>query len=150
MCFMMVLTFMMFWAPLQFLNVYRFYDENISYSKHFGDLFFVCHIIAVSRSFVNPIIYAWTNIRFRHGLKYFICCYCFDVNKEHLKQSAATNRNQTSEYAKPSFHFKSKHVDENSKRPSKTFIELESPMCTRHGSSSKNITVKGNITTYTF
>jgi len=153
MCFMMVLTFMMFWAPLQFLNVYRFYDENISYSRHFGDLFFVCHIIAVSRSFVNPIIYAWTNIRFRHGLKYFVFCYCFDKNKKHLKESTTntTIRNRTSEciQLKPSLHFKSKHLDESSKCVSKTFIEAESPISMRHG-SSKNKIVKGNITTYTF
>jgi hypothetical protein len=155
MCFMMVATFMMFWAPLHFLNVYRFYDETIAYSKHFGDLFFVCHIIAVSRSFVNPIIYAWTNIRFRHGLKYFVCCYCFDENKKHLKESMTTTRQHTSEcvHLKPSLHFKSRHLDENSrnsKHASKTFVEAESPFSIRRGSPSKKASVKENITTYVF
>jgi hypothetical protein len=76
MCFVMVLTFMIFWAPLHFLNVYRFYDDSLSYAKYFGDLFFVCHLLAVSRSFVNPFIYAWTSRKFRSSFKYFICCYC--------------------------------------------------------------------------
>ena len=87
---MMVLTFMIFWAPLHFLNVYRFYDEKIAYSKYFGDIFFVCHILAVSRSFVNPIIYAWTNSRFRDGLKYFLCCDCFHESKKHLNFSKSS------------------------------------------------------------
>lgn len=90
MCFMMVLTFMIFWAPLHFLNVYRFYDENIAYSKYFGDLFFVCHLLAVSRSFVNPFIYAWINTKFRHGLKYFLCCWCLS-EKKYLSNLAYQN-----------------------------------------------------------
>jgi hypothetical protein len=80
----MVLTFMIFWAPLHFLNVYRFYDKNIAANRHFGDLFFVCHILAVSRSFVNPFIYAWTNLKFRNGFKYFLLCYCLSEKNKNL------------------------------------------------------------------
>ena len=83
----MVLTFMVFWTPLHFLNVYRFYDERIGYSRYFSDLFFVCHILAVSRSFVNPFIYAWTNSKFRKGFVYFSCCYCF--GGEHRQQQCS-------------------------------------------------------------
>ncbi|CAF0720508.1 unnamed protein product [Brachionus calyciflorus] len=81
MCFMMVLTFMILWAPLHIFNVYRFYDQSIQYSKYIGDIFFVCHILAVSRSFINPFIYAWINPKFRHGLKYYLLCYCFNKNE---------------------------------------------------------------------
>ena len=153
MCFMMVLTFMMFWAPLHFLNVYRFYDETIAYSKYFGDLFFVCHIIAVSRSFVNPIIYAWTNIRFREGLKYFMRCYCFDKTKKTLNESQS--RQHTSEFyrLKPGMRFQSRNMDDEKKRAglvaSKTFIEVESPMSIKRGLSQNKIN-KDNVTTYIF
>lgn len=84
MCFIMVLTFMVFWAPLHFINVYRFYDKNIEAWANFPDLFFVCHILAVSRTFVNPFIYAWSNAKFRAGFQYFMCCYCLSRKRKHL------------------------------------------------------------------
>lgn len=101
MCFMMVLTFMIFWAPLHFLNIYRFYDESIIFSKYFGDLFFVCHILAVSRSFVNPFIYAWINPKFRDGLKYFLC-YC----NENRKSTKTLNINNNELFRLHSFYTK--------------------------------------------
>jgi hypothetical protein len=88
----MVLTFMIFWAPLQFLTVYRFYDDQIAYSKYFGDIFFVCHIIAVSRSFINPFIYTSTNSKYREGFKYFICCFCiFKKDANFYKPNSSNN-----------------------------------------------------------
>ena len=133
MCFMMVLTVMIFWAPLHFLNVYRFYDESIAYKKNFGDLFFVCHIIAVSRSFVNPIIYAWSNARFREGLKYFMCCYCLDKNKKHLKKKQAASDMYR---LRSSINFKAKTTSANnslkgihaSKLITKLYLDLDSPV----------------------
>lgn len=89
MCFVMVLTFMIFWAPLQFLNVYRFYDEQIAYSKYFGDIFFVCHLFAVSRSFINPFIYAWIHKHYRDGFTYFMSCACWSANE--MKRSKFDN-----------------------------------------------------------
>ena len=77
MCFCMVITFMVSWLPMQAITIYRFYDnERLKNFSYFGDLFFVCHLIAVSRSFVNPFIYAWTNVRFREGFIYFLCVSC--------------------------------------------------------------------------
>lgn len=84
MCFIMVLTFMVFWAPLHFINVYRFYDKSIEGWSNFGYIFFVCHLLAVSRTFVNPFIYAWSNIKFRTGFKYFMCCYCLSSKRKHM------------------------------------------------------------------
>lgn len=84
MCFVMVLTFMIFWAPLHFLTIYRFYNENVTSLEHFGDVFFVCHMLAVSRSFVNPFIYVWTNGKYRTGFKYFICCYCLSEKHKDI------------------------------------------------------------------
>ena len=89
MVFLMNLTFMIFWAPLQFLNVYRFYDETIAHWPHFVDLFFVCHILAVSRSFVNPIIYTCTNSKYREGFAHFLCCCCMPLSANARSGSAA-------------------------------------------------------------
>jgi hypothetical protein len=85
MCFLMVSTFLFLWAPMHFITVYRFYDQEITATKHYADLFFVCHILAVSRSFVNPFIYACTNSKFREGFVYFVCCYHCDPKHRHLK-----------------------------------------------------------------
>ncbi|RNA24070.1 prolactin-releasing peptide receptor [Brachionus plicatilis] len=106
MCFMMVLTFMIFWAPLHFLNLYRFLDDSINYAEHISDIFFVCHLIAVSRSFVNPFIYAWINPKFRHGLKYFMLCYCFsETEKKKLKYSNRKYVMTNLHYCADSFHY---------------------------------------------
>lgn len=84
MCFLMVLTFMVSWAPMQILTVYRFYDEKIGESSYYGIIFFISHIIAVSRSFICPIIYTWTNLRFRDGFKYLLCfCYYHQSDKKY-------------------------------------------------------------------
>ncbi len=72
MSFFMVLTFIMSWAPMQMLTLYRFYDENFVDRLFFPWLFFSSHWLAVSRSFVNPFIYACNNQRFRKGFVYFL------------------------------------------------------------------------------
>lgn len=97
MCFMMVVTFVFAWAPMQILNIYRFYDENITNASYFGDLFFVCHWLAVSRSFICPIIYAWTNLRFREGFKYLLCCgYYYEKKMGENTQSSEIIRMKAS------------------------------------------------------
>lgn len=83
MCFIMVLTFMVFWAPLHFINVYRFYDKSIETWANFADIFFVCHLLAVSRTFVNPFIYAWSNAKFRAGFQFLMCCFCLSSKRKH-------------------------------------------------------------------
>ena len=104
MCFILVLSFVICWLPMQFITVYRFVDDSITNNNYFGDIFFVCkyyknyflvkknkrkgifklinlyflknikigHSVAVSRSFLNPFIYSWTNAKFRQGFKYFL------------------------------------------------------------------------------
>ena len=57
---------------MQLLTLYRFYDESFVEKSHFAWLFFLCHWLAVSRSFVNPLIYGCNNLRFRRGFAYFI------------------------------------------------------------------------------
>ena len=110
MCFMMVLTFMIFWAPLHFLNLYRFLDDSISYAEHIGDIFFVCHLLAVSRSFVNPFIYAWINPKFRNGIKFFMLCYCFDKNEQKkLKYSNQKYLLTNLQNGTDSFHYNKHH-----------------------------------------
>jgi hypothetical protein len=76
MCFILVLSFVVSWAPMQFITVIRFFDDSLTMDPYFGDIFFICHSIAVSRSFMNPFIYAWTNAKFRLGFKYFLCYLC--------------------------------------------------------------------------
>ena len=88
----MVLTFIVSWAPMQVITLYRFYDENIVFKKYFGTVFFVCHWLAVSRSFINPFIYAWNNERFRKGFVYFLCCHWTSTSSSEFKSSIVQNR----------------------------------------------------------
>ena len=92
MSFFMVLTFIVSWAPMQVITLYRFYDENIVLKKYFGALFFVCHWLAVSRSFINPFIYACNNERFRKGFVYFLCCHWTSTSSNEFESSIVQNR----------------------------------------------------------
>ena len=79
MSFLMVFTFVVSWAPMQIITIYRFIDSQIVLYENFSIIFFICHWLAVSRSFVNPFIYAFNNYRFRKGFRYFICFYFIKV-----------------------------------------------------------------------
>ena len=106
MCFLMVLTFMVSWAPMQILTVYRFYDEKIGESSYYGIIFFACHIIAVSRSFICPIIYTWTNLRFRAGFKYLLC-FCYYQSE---KKYSADHNFQSSEILRMNASFRNESI----------------------------------------
>jgi hypothetical protein len=80
MSFMLVLTFVICWAPMQFLNLYRFISNNLSTWPYLAEIFFVCHLLAVSSSYIIPFIYSFTNIRFRKGFLYFLCCKILHKN----------------------------------------------------------------------
>lgn len=73
MSFMLVLTFMITWTPLQILNIYRSYDSELNSSRHLAQLFFICHLLAVSSSYLNVFIYSWANVHFRNGVRYLMC-----------------------------------------------------------------------------
>lgn len=86
MSFMLVMTFMITWTPLQILNIYRSYDSELNSSRHLAQLFFVCHLLAVSSSYLNVFIYSWANVHFRNGVKYLMC-FKRAPNRSQLKHS---------------------------------------------------------------
>jgi len=91
MSFFMVLTFIMYWAPMQMITLYRFYDDTFVSRSYFGWLFFLSHWLAVSRSFVNPFIYACNNQRFRKGFAYFLFFHFLYVSPKRYQSTTVAN-----------------------------------------------------------
>ena len=83
---------------MQVITLYRFYDDKIVFKKNFGTVFFVCHWLAVSRSFINPFIYAWNNDRFRKGFVYFLCCHWTSTSSSAFESRIVQNRTFKSTY----------------------------------------------------
>lgn len=81
MSFILVLAFLVAWAPLQLLNTYRFFSDAMNNSDYFAEIFFICHLFAISSSYLNPLIYVLTNVRFRNGFKYFMTFCTFGDTK---------------------------------------------------------------------
>ncbi len=92
MSFFMVLTFIMYWAPMQMITLYRFYDDTFVSRSYFGWLFFLSHWLAVSRSFVNPFIYACNNQRFRKGFAYFLFFHFLYVSPKRYQAEKMLKR----------------------------------------------------------
>nr|QVK45908.1 G protein-coupled receptor [Proales similis] len=91
MCSAMVFTFLLFWTPMHFLNLYRFYDASIVLEKHFGLVFLFCHFLAVSRTWINPLIYARTNTAYKRGLIRALRCQSIDEPNLTFSEIESTN-----------------------------------------------------------
>ena len=97
MSFFMVLTFIMSWAPMQMVTLYRFYDDTFVSRTYFAWLFFSAHWLAVSRSFINPFIYACNNQRFRKGFAYFLLLHFLRTSPKRYQAEIMSQRlNQSS------------------------------------------------------
>lgn len=70
---MMIITllFAISWIPLNVLNIWYSIVPEFKNYRHILRLWWGCHLIAMSHSFVNPIVYVVRNQRFRDGFGYF-------------------------------------------------------------------------------
>jgi len=76
-----VVGFALSWAPFNLLNVLGDRFQEVVWSfKYIHYVWFLCHWLAMSHSFFNPLIYIWMNLRFRAGFRYIFgfllpgCC----------------------------------------------------------------------------
>ena len=70
-------TFLLNWLPIHIFHLYLMYavytdDQNkMGEKEYYTVLFFVCHWLSMSNSFVNPIIYCCMNNNFKVTTTYY-------------------------------------------------------------------------------
>ena len=78
MCAVVVLIFMVCWAPYHIYFIVVYHVPTIMRSSYVCHLFLFFYLLAMSNSCVNPIIYYWMNKRFRTYINKILCCVpCF-------------------------------------------------------------------------
>ncbi|CAF1027580.1 unnamed protein product, partial [Brachionus calyciflorus] len=85
MLMVVIITFLLNWLPIHifhlFISIVNHQNLNINLSKSWMSvIFFVCHWLSMSNSFINPIIYSFMNKRFKTDLKSLFNCMKFDGN----------------------------------------------------------------------
>ena len=76
--FVITVVFVISWLPLNVFNMIADVDDAFLVN-HFDRaklLFPICHLIALSSSAINPILYGWFNANFREEFLSIICSHC--------------------------------------------------------------------------
>ncbi|EYB96847.1 hypothetical protein Y032_0146g2530 [Ancylostoma ceylanicum] len=63
----MVVIFAVCWFPFNFLNILRDLHWDDFIRPHFSFIFLIVHLISMTATCWNPILYAWMNDSFREG-----------------------------------------------------------------------------------
>jgi hypothetical protein len=94
MCFIVVSMFGVCWFPMQlYTNILRPYLDLIFDKKYVPHFYFAFHLMAMSNSCLNPIIYGVMSSKFRAGyLNYWSCLItCCGLFNEHLRDKQTRN-----------------------------------------------------------
>ncbi|GAU91478.1 hypothetical protein RvY_03718 [Ramazzottius varieornatus] len=71
----MVIIFGCCWLPLNLVNILNdYFPQTITGWEYFVLVFFLSHVVAVSSTCYNPILYAWMNENFRKEFKAVLPC----------------------------------------------------------------------------
>ncbi|OQV25555.1 putative Neuropeptide Y receptor type 2 [Hypsibius exemplaris] len=93
----MVIIFGCCWLPLNLVNILNdYFPKTITDWDYFVLVFFLSHVVAVSSTCYNPILYAWMNENFRKEFKAVLPCFAGSVSH----RNGSLNR-QASTYEKP-------------------------------------------------
>lgn len=94
MCFVVVIMFGVCWFPMQlYTNILRPYLNEIFHQDYVPHVYFAFHLMAVSNSCVNPIIYGVMSSNFRAGYSHYwhsliTCCGLFGtrvrIKEDHM------------------------------------------------------------------
>ncbi|VDP41813.1 unnamed protein product [Soboliphyme baturini] len=72
----MVVIFALCWIPFNVLNLLRdLQPGSIDTKSYFIFLFILAHLISMSATGWNPILYAWMNENFRREFKFVLPCF---------------------------------------------------------------------------
>jgi len=61
----MVLLFAWSWFPFNLLNILRDLKLDSFLKPYFSFLFLLCHLLSMTATVYNPLLYAWMNQTFR-------------------------------------------------------------------------------------
>uniref|UniRef100_A0A914VSW0 G-protein coupled receptors family 1 profile domain-containing protein n=1 Tax=Plectus sambesii TaxID=2011161 RepID=A0A914VSW0_9BILA len=91
----MVVIFALCWFPFNALNMMRDFHLDKPIKHLFSFLFLLAHVISMSATCWNPILYAWMNENFRREFKAALPC-CFSkverVNETTLTRMGSQYR----------------------------------------------------------
>jgi leucokinin receptor len=96
MCFAVVFLFGICWFPIQlYTNILRPYIDEIIDQKYVPHVYFTFHLMAMSNSCLNPVIYGVMSSKFRAGYlhywQYVISCCRLSNGRVRTKEHRAEN-----------------------------------------------------------
>jgi hypothetical protein len=145
MCFAVVFLFGICWFPIQlYTNILRPYIDKIMDEKYVPHVYFTFHLMAMSNSCLNPVIYGVMSSKFRAGYlhywQYFISCCRLSNNRSRTKDHPVDNTSIT-----PTFRIDRRTYGLNLKahniecdRTSNTSVPCSIPLLSSQRVSSNN------------
>lgn len=86
----LITAFALCWLPLTIFNVVSDWNQEALPVCHHNMLFSLCHLLAMSSTCINPIIYGFLNSNFRQEVKEILlhcCCRPLEEECEHFHMS---------------------------------------------------------------
>uniref|UniRef100_A0A665XA66 Neuropeptide Y receptor Y4 n=1 Tax=Echeneis naucrates TaxID=173247 RepID=A0A665XA66_ECHNA len=86
----LIMVFAFCWMPLTIFNVVSDWNQDALPICHHNLLFSLCHLLAMSSTCINPIIYGFLNSNFRQEVREVLlhcCCCSLEEEREHFPMS---------------------------------------------------------------
>lgn len=86
----LITAFALCWLPLTIFNVVSDWNQDALPICHHNLLFSLCHLLAMSSTCINPIIYGFLNSNFRQEVREVLqhcCCFPAEEECEHFPMS---------------------------------------------------------------
>ena len=87
----MVAIFVCCWLPLNIVHIISEYKGTVQDWKYFVLVFFIAHVIAMSSTIYNPLLYAWMNENFKKEFKLVVPCIFSRSKGRHGMVNGSTN-----------------------------------------------------------
>ncbi|XP_076315535.1 tachykinin-like peptides receptor 86C [Tachypleus tridentatus] len=86
-----VVIFGVCWLPYHIYFLYTYHDKELVKAKFVQHLYLAIYWLAMANAMFNPLIYFWTNQRFRRNVEIILCRCC---DKHSIPQSPLPPRRQ--------------------------------------------------------
>ncbi|XP_022241645.1 tachykinin-like peptides receptor 86C [Limulus polyphemus] len=86
-----VVIFGVCWLPYHIYFLYTYHDKELVKAKFIQHLYLAIYWLAMANAMFNPLIYCWTNQRFRRNVEKILCRCC---DKRPIQQSPLPPRRQ--------------------------------------------------------
>ena len=78
---LVVLIFILCWAPYHIYFIYSYHNPSITRKEYIMHIYLFFYWLAMCNTCVNPIIYYWMNRRFRDYFNIILCCISRTIRK---------------------------------------------------------------------